>query len=104
MDSHRASGDLRNHDRRAGDLIDRVHQGNHVHTDNHRKKDGWTFTCLGAKQDAWAASEFIGIRRRNSANYRADAPDLALRSDAEAHLPLGEEAQGWEGRTVLRRG
>ena len=42
------------------------------------------FAYLGANQDAWAASESIGIHRRNSANYQAEAPDLALRSTAEA--------------------
>ena len=49
-----------------------------------REKEGWAFVYLGANQDAWAASESIGIHRRNSANYQADAPDLALRSTAEA--------------------
>ena len=49
-----------------------------------REKEGWVFVYLGANQDAWAASESIGIHRRNSANYQADAPDLALRSTADA--------------------
>ena len=49
-----------------------------------REKEGWAFVYLGANQDAWAASESIGIHRRNSANYQADAPDLALRSTADA--------------------
>ena len=49
-----------------------------------KEKEGWAFVYLGANQDAWAASESIGIHRRNSANYQADAPDLALRSTAEA--------------------
>ena len=34
-----------------------------------REKEGWAFVYLGANQDAWAASESIGIHRRNSANY-----------------------------------
>ena len=41
-----------------------------------REKEGWAFVYLGANQDAWAASESIGIDRRNSANYQADAPNL----------------------------
>ena len=49
-----------------------------------REKEGWAFAYLGANQDAWAASESIGIHRRNAANYQADAPDLALRSTADA--------------------
>ena len=49
-----------------------------------REKEGWAFVYLGANQDAWAASESIGIHRRNSANYQADAPERALRSTAEA--------------------
>jgi hypothetical protein len=49
-----------------------------------REKEGWAFAYLGANQDAWAASESIGIHRRNSANYQADAPDVALRSTADA--------------------
>jgi hypothetical protein len=49
-----------------------------------KEKEGWAFAYLGANQDAWAASESIGIHRRNSANYQADAPDLALRSTADA--------------------
>jgi hypothetical protein len=49
-----------------------------------KEKEGWAFVYLGANQDAWAASESIGIHRRNSANYQADAPDVALRSTAEA--------------------
>jgi hypothetical protein len=49
-----------------------------------KEKEGWAFAYLGANQDAWAASESIGIHRRNSANYQADAPDVALRSTAEA--------------------
>ena len=49
-----------------------------------KEKEGWAFAFLGANQDAWAASESIGIHRRNSANYQADAPDVALRSTAEA--------------------
>ena len=48
------------------------------------EKEGWAFAFLGANQDAWVASESIGIHRRNSANYQADAPDLALRSTAVA--------------------
>jgi len=49
-----------------------------------KEKEGWAFVYLGANQDAWAASESIGIHRRNSANYQADAPDVALRSTADA--------------------
>ncbi len=49
-----------------------------------REKEGWAFAYLGANQDAWAASESIGIHRRNSANYQADAPERALRSTADA--------------------
>ena len=49
-----------------------------------KEKEGWAFTSLGANQDAWAVGESIGIDRRNSANYRADSPDAALRSTAEA--------------------
>ena len=49
-----------------------------------KEKEGWAFAYLGANQDAWAASESIGIHRRNSANYQAEAPDVALRSTAEA--------------------
>jgi hypothetical protein len=49
-----------------------------------REKEGWAFVYLGANQDAWAASESIGIHRRNSANYQAGAPDVALRSTADA--------------------
>ena len=49
-----------------------------------KEKEGWAFVYLGANQDAWAASESIGIHRSNSANYQADAPDLALRSTADA--------------------
>ena len=49
-----------------------------------KEKEGWAFAYLGANQDAWAASESIGIPRRNSANYQADAPERALRSTAEA--------------------
>ncbi len=49
-----------------------------------REKEGWAFVYLGANQDAWAASESIGIHRRNSANYQADAPEMALRSTAVA--------------------
>jgi len=49
-----------------------------------REKEGWAFVCLGANQDTWAASESIGIHRRNSANYQADAPDVSLRSTADA--------------------
>jgi len=49
-----------------------------------REKEGWAFAYLGANQDAWTASESIGIHRRNSANYQADAPDVALRSTADA--------------------
>ncbi len=49
-----------------------------------REKEGWAFAYLGANQDAWAASESIGIHRRNSANYQANAPDVALRSTADA--------------------
>jgi hypothetical protein len=49
-----------------------------------KEKEGWAFVYLGANQDAWAASESIGIHRRNSANYQADAPERALRSTAEA--------------------
>ena len=49
-----------------------------------KEKEGWAFAYLGANQDAWAASESIGIPRRNSANYEAEAPERALRSTAEA--------------------
>jgi hypothetical protein len=49
-----------------------------------KEKEGWAFAFLGANQDAWAASEAIGIHRRNSANYQAGAPDLALQSTAVA--------------------
>ena len=49
-----------------------------------KEKEGWAFVYLGANQDAWAASESIGIHRRNSANYQADAPESALRSTALA--------------------
>ena len=49
-----------------------------------KEKEGWAFVYLGANQGAWAASESIGIHRRNSANYQADAPDLALRSSGDA--------------------
>ena len=49
-----------------------------------KEKEGWAFVYLGANQDAWAASESIGIHRRNSANYQAEAPERALRSTAEA--------------------
>jgi len=49
-----------------------------------KEKEGWAFAFLGANQDAWAASESIGIHRRNSANYQADAPERALRSTALA--------------------
>ena len=49
-----------------------------------KDKEGSAFSYLGANQDAWAASESIGIHRRNSANYQAEAPDVALRSTAEA--------------------
>ncbi len=49
-----------------------------------KEKEGWALVYLGANQDAWAASESIGIHRRNSANYQADAPDVALRSTADA--------------------
>jgi hypothetical protein len=49
-----------------------------------KEKEGWVFLYLGANQDAWAVGESIGIHRSNSANYQADAPDLALRSTAEA--------------------
>ena len=49
-----------------------------------KEKEGWAFAFLGANQDAWAASEAIGIHRRNSANYQADAPERALRSTAVA--------------------
>ena len=49
-----------------------------------KEKEGWAFVYLGANQDAWAASESIGIHRRNSDNYQADAPDVALRSTADA--------------------
>ena len=49
-----------------------------------KEREGWAFVYLGANQDAWAVGESIGINRMNSANYRADAPDLAFRSTAEA--------------------
>ena len=49
-----------------------------------KEKEGWAFIYLGANQDAWAVSESIGIDRKSSANYQADAPERALRSAAEA--------------------
>lgn len=49
-----------------------------------KEKEGWAFVYLGANQDAWAVGESIGIDRRNSADYQADAPDMAFRSTAEA--------------------
>ena len=49
-----------------------------------KEKAGWAFVYLGANQDAWAVSESMGIDRGNSANYRAEAPDQAFRSTAEA--------------------
>jgi hypothetical protein len=49
-----------------------------------KEKESWAFAYLGANQDAWAASESIGIHRGNAANYEAEAPERALRSTAEA--------------------
>jgi len=34
-----------------------------------KKKAGWTFAFLGADQDAYAASELIGISKGNTMNY-----------------------------------
>ena len=49
-----------------------------------KEKEGWAFIYLGANQDAWAVSESIGIGRKSSTNYQADAPERVLRSTAEA--------------------
>ena len=48
-----------------------------------KEKEGWAFIYLGANQDAWAVSESIGIDRRNSDNYPAGAPEVALQRSAE---------------------
>lgn len=34
-----------------------------------KKKDGWTFAFLGADQDAWATSQFLGISKGNTLSY-----------------------------------
>lgn len=39
-----------------------------------RRDRGWTFAFLGANQDAYAASEAIGMSRKNARNFAASGP------------------------------
>lgn len=47
-----------------------------------KKGDGWTFAFLGADQDAYLASELIGISKGNTLNYNSSNTQKTLRGMA----------------------
>jgi hypothetical protein len=51
-----------------------------------RGKQGWTFTYIGANQDAWEVGRGIGIGGGHTVDYDADAPKVALGYIAASNL------------------
>lgn len=49
-----------------------------------KEKEGWSFVYLGANQDSWEVVESIGVPTKNSADYSASRPDVALRTAGRA--------------------
>lgn len=41
-----------------------------------REQRGWTFTYLGADQDAWGIGMTIGLQMGNTLSYRSTSPDI----------------------------
>jgi hypothetical protein len=54
----------------------------------------WTFVYLGANQDAWAASERLGIARHNAAPFSVDAVGEAFGAAADATLAFRASPSG----------
>ena len=51
-----------------------------------REKQGWSFTYIGANQDAWEVGRGIGISGEYTADYDADIPEKAMESIATSNL------------------
>ena len=59
-----------------------------------REKQGWSFTYIGANQDAWEVGRGIGISGEYTADYDADIPEKAMESIAFSNLRVKRSMRG----------